>query len=113
MVQALESKDPLTAGHSQRVATRAAALARRLRLPPDLVELVTKGGMLHDLGKIGLPERLLEARAASCSRTSRRSTGSTPCSASASWRRSCPSRAPGRWCASTTSGSTAPATRTA
>lgn len=59
MVQALESKDPLTAGHSQRVATRAATLARRLSLPPDLVELVTKGGMLHDLGKIGLPERLL------------------------------------------------------
>ncbi|MCU0290705.1 MAG: response regulator [Thermoanaerobaculaceae bacterium] len=59
MVQALESKDPLTVGHSQRVATRAAALARRLRLPPDVVELVTKGGMLHDLGKIGLPDRLL------------------------------------------------------
>jgi putative two-component system response regulator len=59
MIQALESKDPRHAGHSQRVATRAVRLARRVGLPARDVETVGKGALLHDLGKIGLAERLL------------------------------------------------------
>ncbi|HPC81862.1 MAG TPA: response regulator [Thermoanaerobaculaceae bacterium] len=59
MVQALESKDPRTAGHSQRVAVLAGGLAQHLRLPAEQVELVTRGALLHDIGKIGLPDRLL------------------------------------------------------
>jgi putative two-component system response regulator len=63
MVQALESKDPRSAGHSQRVAVTAADIARRLGLGGELLELVTKGGLLHDIGRIGLSERLLRPQA--------------------------------------------------
>ncbi|MGV8041545.1 MAG: HD domain-containing phosphohydrolase [Thermoanaerobaculaceae bacterium] len=59
MVQALESKDPRTAGHSQRVAVLATALAQHLAAPGEQVELITRGALLHDVGKIGLPDRLL------------------------------------------------------
>ncbi|MDX1631085.1 MAG: response regulator [Thermoanaerobaculia bacterium] len=59
MVQALESKDPRSAGHSERVARRAIRLARRLDLEPGSVETVGKAALLHDLGKIGVPERSL------------------------------------------------------
>lgn len=59
MVQALESKDPRSAGHSERVARRAIRLARRLDLEPGSVETVGKAALLHDLGKIGVPERTL------------------------------------------------------
>jgi putative two-component system response regulator len=59
MIQALERKDPRHAGHSQRVAWRAVRLARRLGLGAPEVETVGKGALLHDLGKIGVAERLL------------------------------------------------------
>jgi putative two-component system response regulator len=59
MIQALERKDPRNAGHSQRVAWRALQLARRLGLGAGEVELVGRGALLHDLGKIGVSERLL------------------------------------------------------
>ena len=61
MIQALERKDPRHAGHSRRVAGRAVRLARRLGLGGREVETVAKGGLLHDLGKIGVSERLLGA----------------------------------------------------
>ena len=61
MIQALERKDPRHAGHSRRVAGRAVRLARRLGLGGRDVETVAKGGLLHDLGKIGVAERLLGA----------------------------------------------------
>jgi putative two-component system response regulator len=61
MIQALESKDPRHAGHSRRVAGRAVRLARRLGLGGREVETVGKGALLHDLGKIGVAERLLGA----------------------------------------------------
>ena len=59
MIQALERKDALHAGHSRRVASRAVRLARQLGLGGRDVETVAKGGLLHDLGKIGVSERLL------------------------------------------------------
>ncbi len=55
MVEALESSSPLAAGHSRRVAATAFAMARELRLEPASLEVVTKGAILHDIGKIGLP----------------------------------------------------------
>jgi len=59
MIQALERKDPRSAGHSQRVAARAMQLARRLGLGAGEIEVVGRGALLHDLGKIGVSERLL------------------------------------------------------
>jgi len=61
MVEALEGAAPMTAGHSHRVAAWAVRLARRLGLSPPRIELIAKGAVLHDLGKIGLPVTLLQS----------------------------------------------------
>ncbi len=59
MVQALDAKDPASRGHSERVAVTALRLARHLGLPAGDVEAIGRGAMLHDLGKIGVPEAAL------------------------------------------------------
>lgn len=59
LVRALETKDPYTAGHSERVSNYAARLAERLHVPPREVEEIREAGLLHDIGKIGLPEGVL------------------------------------------------------
>jgi putative two-component system response regulator len=61
MVQALESKDPLSAGHSERVAASSLATAVVLGLGSRDFEAVGKGGLLHDIGKLGVPEEVLES----------------------------------------------------
>jgi HD-GYP domain-containing protein (c-di-GMP phosphodiesterase class II) len=59
LANALEAKDEYTRGHSERVA----ALARRLALEAGVAareaEIISQSGLLHDLGKIGVPERIL------------------------------------------------------
>ncbi|HEX5438634.1 MAG TPA: HD domain-containing phosphohydrolase [Gemmatimonadaceae bacterium] len=59
LVETLEIKDPYTRGHSARVSFYAAALARALGLAPDVVQQVELGGYLHDIGKIGVREAVL------------------------------------------------------
>jgi putative two-component system response regulator len=61
MVRALESKDQRNAGHSERVAAGAMALARRLQLSPSDRDAVAKGALLHDVGKLGIPDEALSA----------------------------------------------------
>jgi putative nucleotidyltransferase with HDIG domain len=56
---ALEAKDRYTAGHSERVCRFAVLLARELGLPDDEVEVVRSAALLHDIGKIGMPEKVL------------------------------------------------------
>ncbi|HEX7708747.1 MAG TPA: HD domain-containing phosphohydrolase [Thermoanaerobaculia bacterium] len=58
---ALESKDPRTTGHVQRVASYSARLCDKLGLSPEEKEVVTRGALLHDLGMIGVPDHLLTA----------------------------------------------------
>ncbi len=55
----LGMKDPYTQGHARRVAIYARRLARRIGLNPAEVENIRLGGLLHDIGKIGLSERIL------------------------------------------------------
>jgi putative nucleotidyltransferase with HDIG domain len=55
---ALKIKDPYTQGHARRVAVYAVRLARRLGLPGAEVENIRLGGLLHDIGKIGLSDRV-------------------------------------------------------
>ena len=60
LVAALESKDPRTRGHSLRVAALVAAVVDDLRLTgPDLESLIW-AALLHDIGKIGVPDEVLE-----------------------------------------------------
>jgi len=56
---ALEAKDRYTAGHSERVCRFSVLLARELGLPEDEVENVKHAALLHDIGKIGMSERIL------------------------------------------------------
>ena len=59
LVNAQEAKDVFLRGHSQRVAASAAAIATALLLSDDEVEALRLAGQLHDVGKIGVPESLL------------------------------------------------------
>ena len=57
--RSMEAKDYYTGGHTERVAAIAVALARRLGYTGDELEAIEIGALLHDVGKIGIPERVL------------------------------------------------------
>lgn len=56
---AIDAKDPYTKGHSTSVSRYSEALARAINLPEDEVQKIRLGGLLHDVGKIGIPENVL------------------------------------------------------
>ena len=56
---ALDAKDPFTLGHSERVAEYAVEIARQMKLPPGEVEMLRYAGVLHDIGKIGISDAVL------------------------------------------------------
>ena len=58
-VNAIESKDRYLKGHSARVALYAAEIAQALAMTPDTVEVVRRGAMLHDLGKLSIMDTIL------------------------------------------------------
>ncbi|MGA1204053.1 MAG: HD-GYP domain-containing protein [Planctomycetota bacterium] len=60
LLRALESKDPYSNGHSRRVADLAVALGRHLGLNRGELERLGYAALLHDIGKIGVPEAILE-----------------------------------------------------
>lgn len=59
LAKALEAKDPYTAGHSSRVARWSVRLARHMGLPEDEIEILKQGALMHDLGKIAIPDAIL------------------------------------------------------
>lgn len=59
MAQAVDLKDPYTSNHSQRVSQYAVRLARAMGLPEREVERIRIGGLMHDLGKIGVSGRII------------------------------------------------------
>ena len=64
LANAIEAKDPYTRGHSERVGAWSRRIAARLELPPAEVETVGQAGLLHDIGKIGVPEPILRKHGA-------------------------------------------------
>jgi len=60
LVTALDARDEYTAGHSAAVAVYARDIATRMGLPPDQIRLAHQCGLVHDVGKVGLPAGLLE-----------------------------------------------------
>ncbi len=56
---ALDLKDEETAGHSKRVTEMTVRLARHLGVPADEVVHVQRGALLHDIGKMGIPDHIL------------------------------------------------------
>jgi len=55
----IEARDRCTDGHCQRLAGYAAALGRQLRLSDDEISALARGGYLHDIGKVGVPDAIL------------------------------------------------------
>jgi len=58
-VAAVDAKDPYTRGHSERVAAYSRTIARYLQLPEEVQHKVWIGALLHDVGKIGVEDRIL------------------------------------------------------
>jgi HD-GYP domain-containing protein (c-di-GMP phosphodiesterase class II) len=56
---AIDAKDPYTEGHSQRVSDFAVAVAREMNLPAETLHHIRIAGLLHDVGKIGIPDNIL------------------------------------------------------
>lgn len=59
LAQTIELKDPYTRGHCDRVAGYAIRIAKALGLPPQMQNYIKYGSWLHDCGKIGVPEAIL------------------------------------------------------
>ena len=59
LAAALDARDPYTAGHSERVSALSVMLGEQLGLPPDELEVLRLGALLHDIGKIGIRDRVL------------------------------------------------------
>jgi putative two-component system response regulator len=59
LASVLEAKDPYTKGHSARVGELASRLAREFGLPVEMCDLMKIAGLLHDIGKVGVPERVI------------------------------------------------------
>jgi putative two-component system response regulator len=55
----IEARDPTTNGHCERLASQAVALGRTLGLPAEDLEELHRGGYLHDVGKVGVPDSVL------------------------------------------------------
>ncbi|RMH24205.1 MAG: HD-GYP domain-containing protein [Planctomycetota bacterium] len=59
LTAAIDAKDRYTCGHSERVASLAVALGERIGMPEEQVERLRISGLVHDIGKIGVPEAVL------------------------------------------------------
>jgi putative nucleotidyltransferase with HDIG domain len=60
LARAVDVNSPWTAGHSERVTDLAMDLGRELGLSPDEIDTLQRGGLLHDIGKIGVPPSILD-----------------------------------------------------
>ena len=64
LVSAMEARDPYIYGHSRKVNTYAVALAEAIGLSPDEVSKVSTAALLHDIGQIGIPDKVLNKKGA-------------------------------------------------
>jgi HD superfamily phosphohydrolase YqeK len=60
LCQAVETKDYYTRGHSERVSRGSVMIARAIGMRPERVEAIRYAGMLHDVGKLGVPTKVLQ-----------------------------------------------------
>jgi len=59
LADAIEKRDPYTGGHTKRVTTYSLAIGEQLNLEPDEMRLLKLAAILHDIGKIGVEDRIL------------------------------------------------------
>jgi putative nucleotidyltransferase with HDIG domain len=60
LARAVDAKSPWTAGHSERVTENALKIGKALGLSDSELEDLNRGGLLHDIGKIGIPAGILD-----------------------------------------------------
>jgi putative nucleotidyltransferase with HDIG domain len=60
LAEALDARDPYTAGHSERVSRYAVAIGEEMKLDAEGLETLRLGALLHDIGKIGVPDEVLQ-----------------------------------------------------
>jgi putative nucleotidyltransferase with HDIG domain len=60
LARAIDAKSSWTAGHSERVTSWALKIAQAMGLPEHELEIIQRGGLLHDIGKIGTPVAVLD-----------------------------------------------------
>jgi len=59
LAMGLEARDEYSRGHSDRVTQVSCAIARELDVPPERIDLLRNASLLHDIGKIGVPDAIL------------------------------------------------------
>jgi diguanylate cyclase (GGDEF)-like protein/putative nucleotidyltransferase with HDIG domain len=59
LAEVVDLRDPFTLGHSQYVTRYAVLIAKELGLPEERIRLIKKASLLHDIGKIGIPDAIL------------------------------------------------------
>lgn len=62
LARAIDAKSPWTAGHSERAAKLAVAIGANMGLDEASLEIIHRGGLLHDIGKIGIPPAILDKK---------------------------------------------------
>ncbi|MGD9039435.1 MAG: HD domain-containing phosphohydrolase [Desulfobacteraceae bacterium] len=60
LARAVDAKSPWTAGHSERVTEKALQIGQAMGLTPEALDDLHRGGLLHDIGKIGIPVSILD-----------------------------------------------------
>jgi putative nucleotidyltransferase with HDIG domain len=60
LARTIDAKSPWTAGHSERVTELALRIGRALQLDPQALDVLHRGALLHDLGKLGIPAEILD-----------------------------------------------------
>jgi len=60
LCQAVETKDYYTRGHGERVSRGSVMIARKIRMSADRTDAIRFAGMLHDVGKLGVPTQVLQ-----------------------------------------------------
>ena len=60
LARAIDAKSPWTLGHSERVTEGAVKIAQAMGLPPRELDIMRRGGLIHDIGKIGTPAEILD-----------------------------------------------------
>jgi len=62
LTASLDARDPYTAGHSERVSAVSVAIGEEMELDAETIDVLRLGALLHDVGKIGVPDEILRKR---------------------------------------------------